>query len=361
MAEESSEYQAIVKILKGAVDDKAADVFLIPGIPYSYRIDGEIISEGPDKILPMQMDKLIEQIYKIAKRSMQKAQETGDDDFSFSLPGISRYRVSVFRQRGSFAAIIRVVSFDLPKIADLHIPPVVLDASKLTKGMVLVTGPAGSGKSTTLACIIDRINNTRNAHVITLEDPIEYLHKHKKSVVTQREIYTDTVSYSTGLRAALRQSPDVVLLGEMRDFETIRTAMTAAETGHLVISTVHTLGASNTINRLVDIFPAEQQAQIRMQISMVMEMIISQQLIQTTDGKMIPAFEVMILNSAIRTMIREGNIQRIDSNIASGKAEGMISMEDSLMDLYRQGIITEEACIVHAQDQEMMSKKLHRG
>lgn len=362
MDEEKSrgEEQLIFDILTGAVNGHAADIFLVAGIPYSYRVEGEIIHEGDKKIFPDELDLMITQIYAIANRSMEKVRTTGDDDFSFSLSRVSRFRASVFRQRGSLAAVIRVVSFELPNPEVLHLPPIVMNVASLTKGLVLVTGPAGSGKSTTLACIIDRINKTRNAHVITLEDPIEYLHRHDKSVVSQREIYTDTESYASGLRAALRQAPDVILLGEMRDFETIRTAMTAAETGHLVISTLHTIGSANTIDRLVDSFPAEQQAQIRMQISMVLEMVISQELVPTTDGKLMPAFEIMVLNSAIRNMIRESKIHQIDSIIASSKEEGMISMDDSLINLFKNGIITKETCITHAQDQDIMTKKLMR-
>ena len=291
---------------------------------------------------------------------MDKVLKTGDEDFSFSLSHISRFRASIFRQRGSLAAVIRVVAFDLPKPEDLHLPPVVMNVAKLTKGLVLVTGPAGSGKSTSLACMIDQINRTRNAHIITLEDPIEYLHRHIKSVVTQREIYTDTESYEMGLRAALRQAPDIILLGEMRDYETIRTAMTAAETGHLVISTLHTIGAANTIDRLIDSFPAEQQNQIRLQISMVLEMVISQQLVMTQSQTLMPVFEIMVLNTAIRNMIRESKIHQIDSVIASSRAEGMISMDDSLLELFKSGTISKDVCIMHSQDQDLMEKRLQR-
>lgn len=230
----------------------------------------------------------------------------------------------------------------------------------MTKGLVLVTGPAGSGKSTTLACVIDEINKTRNAHVITLEDPIEYLHRHKKSVVTQREIGTDTESYVSGLRASLRQAPDVILLGEMRDFETIKTAMTAAETGHLVISTLHTVGAANTIDRIIDSFPPDQQQQIRIQISMVMQAVISQQLIPTTDGKEIPAFEIMFLNNAIRNMIREAKIHQIDSVISTAQEEGMITMDASLIQLYKNGRISRENAVIYSSNSELMGKKLNR-
>ena len=291
---------------------------------------------------------------------MDKVQSHGDDDFSFAIPGVSRFRASVFRQRGSLAGIIRVVRFELPDAGQLHLPDSIIGVSRLTKGMVLVTGPAGSGKSTTLACIIDEINSTRNAHVITLEDPIEYLHRHKQSVVTQREIVTDTDSYVTGLRASLRQAPDVILLGEMRDYETISIAMTAAETGHLILSTLHTVGAANTIDRVIDAFPPNQQQQIRTQLAMVLDAVISQQLIPTVDGGVQPAFEIMFLNNAIRNMIRESKIHQIDGIIATSQEEGMISMDNSLIKLYRDGVILRENAIAYSSNSELMEKKLAR-
>lgn len=344
-----------------AVEKQAGDIFLIPGMPFSYKIGGRIIYQGESKIFPDEMDRMITELYMVANnRDMEKVREHGDDDFSFALPGVARFRANVFRQRSSLAAVIRVVNFSLPDPGELHIPLTVIDVARMTKGFVLVTGPAGSGKSTTLACIIDEINKTRNAHVITLEDPIEYLHRHNKSVVTQREVGTDTDSYVTGLRASLRQAPDVILLGEMRDFETIKTAMTAAETGHLVISTLHTVGAANTIDRIIDNFPPNQQQQIRIQISMVMEAVISQQLIPTVDGGIHPAFEIMFLNNAIRNMIRESKIHQIDSVITTSQEEGMISMDTSLIKLYRQGIISRENAIIYSNNSELMAKKLDR-
>lgn len=254
----------VMELLTAAVEQEAADIFLIPGRPFSYKIGGRIICEGTEKIMPDEMDDMIRQIYELAGgRSEERVLNEGDDDFSFAVPGVSRFRANIFRQRGSLAGVIRVVRFELPDADALHLPKEIMNVSRMTKGMVLVTGPAGSGKSTTLACIIDAINESREAHVITLEDPIEYLHRHKKSVVTQREIATDTSSYVTGLRASLRQAPDVILLGEMRDYETISIAMTAAETGHLILSTLHTIGAANTIDRVIDAFPPAQQQQIR--------------------------------------------------------------------------------------------------
>jgi len=351
----------VVELLKMAVEKEAADVFLVPGMPFSYKIGGKIIYQGEEKIYPDEMDKMIAELYVLAgNRSMNQIKEHGDDDFSFAIYNVSRFRASVFRQRGSLAAVIRVVRFDLPNFEELHLPRTIMDISKTTKGLVLVTGPAGSGKSTTLACIIDEINNTRNAHVITLEDPIEYLHRHKLSVVTQREIITDTDSYVSGLRAALRQAPDVILLGEMRDYETIKTAMTAAETGHLVISTLHTIGAANTIDRIIDNFPPNQQQQIRIQISMVMQAVISQQLIPTLDEGIYPAFEIMFFNNAIRNMIRESKVHQIDSVITTSQDEGMVSMDNSLLNLYRRGMISKDSAIVYSGNSELMKKKLER-
>jgi len=353
---------SLYELLGTAVKDRASDIFLVPGMPFSYKIGGRIQHQGGNKIFPEEMDQMIAELYEIAgKRKLSKVQESGDDDFSFAVPGVARFRANVFRQRGSLAAIIRIVNFDLPNPEQLHIPPTIINVARMTRGMVLVTGPAGSGKSTTLACIIDEINKTQEAHVITLEDPIEYLHRHNKSVVTQREIGTDTESYVTGLRASLRQVPDVILLGEMRDFETIRTAMTAAETGHLVISTLHTVGAANTIDRIIDSFPPNQQQQIRVQISMVVQAVISQQLIPTADGGVYPAFEIMFFNNAIRNMIRESKIHQIDSVITTSQNEGMISMDTSLLNLFRKGMIGRENAIIYSNNSELMAKKLDRG
>lgn len=351
----------IEEILKQAVAEHASDIFLIPGMAYGFKLGGTIVHKGEEKIFQEEMNRLITELYHTAgERSMERVTSCGDDDFSFAVPGVARFRANVFRQRNSLAAVIRVVNFELPDPKELHLPQTIINIAKMTKGLVLVTGPAGSGKSTTLACVIDEINKTRNAHVITLEDPIEYLHRHKKSVVTQREIGTDTESYVSGLRASLRQAPDVILLGEMRDFETIKTAMTAAETGHLVISTLHTVGAANTIDRIIDSFPPDQQQQIRIQISMVMQAVISQQLIPTTDGKEIPAFEIMFLNNAIRNMIREAKIHQIDSVISTAQEEGMITMDASLIQLYKNGRISRENAVIYSSNSELIGKKLNR-
>ena len=349
----------VMELLTQAVEQNAADIFLVPGMPFSYKIGGRIICQGEEKIMPDQLDQMITRIYEIAKnRSMERVLSHGDDDFSFAIPGVSRFRANVFRQRGSLAAVIRVVRFELPDPGQLKLPDVIMGISKLTRGMVLVTGSAGSGKSTTLACIIDEINKTRNAHVITLEDPIEYLHRHKKSVVTQREVATDTDSYVSGLRASLRQAPDVILLGEMRDHETISIAMTAAETGHLILSTLHTLGAANTIDRVIDAFPPNQQQQIRTQLSMVLDAVICQQLVPTLDGGERPVFEIMFLNNAIRNMIRDNKVPQIDGIVYSSNKEEMHSMDFGLLNLYKEGRITAETALSYASNPEMLKKKL---
>ena len=254
--------------------------------------------------------------------------------------------------------MIRIVSFDVPDYKEMSIPENIMNISEKTKGLVLVTGPAGGGKSTTLACIIDRINSTRNSHIITLEEPIEYLHKNKKSVISQREVHADTEGYVPALRASLRQSPDVILVGEMRDFETIKTAMTAAETGHLVISTLHSVGAANTIDRVIDVFPPNQQQQIRVQLSQLLQTVISQQLVPAVDGKLVPAFEIMHCNGAVRNMIRESKIHQIDNAINSFGNEGMISMDAYLLELFKKKIISAETAIRFSFNSDSTERKI---
>ena len=289
---------------------------------------------------------------------METLLRTGDDDFSFSIPGLSRFRVSAFRQRGSLSAVIRVIRFQLPDYRQLNIPDAVMELGDNRQGMVLVVGPAGSGKSTTLACLVDRINKTQKRHIITLEDPLEFLHSHNLSVVTQREIGVDTQSYVKGLRAALRQSPDIILLGEMRDYETIEVAMTAAETGHLIFSTLHTIGAANTIERIIDVFPANQQRQIAVQLAMVLKAVVSQQLVPSVDGGVVPAFELMPMTPAIRTMIRDGKTHQIDGVLQASSQKNCFSMDASLLQLYRQNRITRETALTYSPNPELLSKKI---
>ena len=353
-----SEVTNATSILTSATQAKASDIFIVAGLALSYKVNGEIRSEG-ERLMPADTEVLIKDIYRLANnRSMEKFLENGDDDFSFAIPGLSRFRVSTYKQRGSLAAVIRVIVFELPRPEELGIPPVVLSLTDITKGLILVTGPAGSGKSTTLACIVDRINASRPDHIITLEDPLEFLHRHKKSIVSQREISTDTENYLTALRAALRQSPDVILLGEMRDHETIQTAMTAAETGHLVLSSLHTIGAANTISRIVDVFDASQQHQIAVQLSMVLRAVVSQQLVPAIGGGMIPAFEIMIMTPAISNMIRDNKMHQIEGIIYTSAKEDMISMDNSLLELFKKGRITRDTALQYCTNVEMMRKKL---
>ena len=293
-----------------------------------------------------------------AGRAMDRFLQEGDDDFSFSLPGLARFRVNVYRQRGSMAAVIRVVAFDIPSWSGLSIPEQVMALAEVQHGMVLVTGTAGSGKSTTQACVIDRINRTRECHIITLEDPIEYLHRDRRSIVSQREVAIDTQNYPSALGACLRQAPDVILLGEMRDQETIHTAMTAAETGHLLIATLHTKGAVNTIDRIVDTFPSGQQDQVRVQLSMVLHTVVSQQLVPSIEGGLAPAFEIMRVNSAIRSLLRDSKTHQIDNAIAAGGAEGMITMDQSLLALFKAGKITAEAALSFADNPDQLRRRM---
>ena len=251
---------ALVELLKRALSLRASDLFILPGAPVTVKCDGKMLPLTQERLLPADTARMIAEIYRIAgTRESASLERTGDDDFSFSLADVSRFRCNAYRQRGTLAAVLRVVPFGLPDPATLHIPPEVMALSEMRRGLVLVTGSAGSGKSTTLACLIDRIDRTRSEHIITIEDPIEFLYPHRKSIVSQREVAHDTETFQTALRASLRQAPDVILLGEMRDYETISTALTAAETGHLLFSTLHTVGAAKTIDRLIDVFPAEQQ------------------------------------------------------------------------------------------------------
>ena len=344
--------------LQQAVQLRASDLFLVAGGPTSVKLEGRLRALDGEKLLPPDTNRLITEIYELAQRPMDLYMERGDDDFSFAIKGVSRFRVSTYKQRGSHAAVIRVIAFSLPQPSELMIPDAVMNLSNVNKGMVLVTGPAGGGKSTTLACLIDRINSEQEAHIITLEDPLEFLHGHKKSIVSQREVRNDTENYLTALRAALRQSPDVILLGEMRDYETINTAMTAAETGHLIFSTLHTIGAANTIDRIVDAFPAEQQHQVAVQLSMVLQAVVSQRLLPSVDGKIVPAFEVMELNPAIRNLIREGKTHQIDAMIYSSTSDNMIAMDASILKLYKQGIIDKRTALFNASNPDMMARKI---
>lgn len=349
----------IREILAEAISRNVSDIFIVAGLPLTFKVNGRQQRMETPLYTSQDTKVLIDTIYELCQRNKPRLiQENEDDDFSFAIPELGRFRANILHQRGSLAAVIRVIRFGLPKPEELSIPPQVMSVTKFLKGIVLVTGPAGNGKSTTLACIIDEINRTREGHIITMEDPIEYIHRHQKCIVTQREIVSDISTYIKGLRSALRESPDIILLGEMRDFETIEVAMTAAETGQLLFSTLHTVGAANTVDRIIDVFPADQQRQIRMQLSMVLQAVISQQLVPTVDGGLVPAFEIMFTNPAIKNLIREAKTHQIDSVIQAGAADGMYTMDTSLFKYFQQGVISKDTAMTYCVNSDSMMRKL---
>lgn len=347
----------INELLATAREIGASDLHVSVGIPPRCRVHGELISLKEDCVTPADAKSLVEQM--VPGRLVEKFNKEGEVDFSYAIRDLGRFRVNIFKQRGTMSFVIRLVNTDIPKPEMLGLSEEVIQLATKKRGLVLVTGPTGSGKSTTLASIIDIINQNQKKHIITLEDPIEYLHTHARSIVNQREIGIDTMTYGAALRAALREDPDVILVGEMRDLDTIATAVTAAETGHLVFSTLHTIGAVATIDRIIDVFPTHQQGQIRLQLATLLEAIISQQLVPTADKKgRVAAFELMFANSAIRNLIREGKSHQITSVIQTGKQAGMITMDDALLDLCVRHKITKENAIVFAQDKTALMRRL---
>jgi twitching motility protein PilT len=346
-------------LLRQAKEKEASDLHITVGVPPILRIHGDLEYVGEENILPKDSDELILTI--MNEQQKDKFYEKGEVDFSFSIPSLGRFRANVFKQRGSTAGAFRIVASKVPNPEQLGIPRSVIELYKKKRGLVLVTGPTGSGKSTSLASIIDQINKSIHSHIITLEDPIEYLHRHNKSIVNQREIGIDSKNYASALRAALRQDPDVILVGEMRDLETISIAITAAETGHLVLSTLHTIGAANTIDRIIDVFPPHQQQQIRIQLATVLQGVISQQLIPTIDGRgRVAAFEVLHTNTAIRNLIRENKTHQINSIIQTNKKLGMQTMDDSIIELLLKGNISKEQAMTFAVDINMMERRLNK-
>ncbi len=333
----------------------SSDIHITVGIPIIYRINGQLVHLNDEKLTPSDTKSLVYEA--LNETALEKLEKYGEVDASISASGVGRYRINAFKQRGSYSMVLRIIPLHIPQMEDLGLPKIVKDLSRLRRGLILVTGPTGSGKSTTLATIIDLINNERNCHILTLEDPIEYLHKHKKSIINQREIGNDSQSFSAALRAALRQDPDVILVGEMRDLDTISIAITAAETGHLVLSTLHTSRAAKTIDRIIDVFPPHQQQQVRVQLSTVIQGVISQQLLPMVEEKgRVAAYEVMIATPAIRNLIRDDKVFQIETSIQTGSKFGMQTMDSSLLNLYQRGLISKETAIIHAIDQEQIKK-----
>ncbi len=360
----------VEEIITQAAKLSAADVHITVGRPPIVRSHGDLYPADelldkldvlrPGEIRPLtpeDTDDLARQL--MTPEQYLKFREKGELDFSFSVPGVTRVRVNVFKQRNSVAIVMRLLSTRIPTFQELGLPEVLGYLARRPDGLVLVTGPTGSGKSTTLAAMIDLINREKRLHIITLEDPIEYLHKHNKSIVNQREIGQDTESFATALRAALREDPDVILVGEMRDLETIATALTAAETGHLVLATLHTASAAETIDRIVDVFPPAQQEQIRVQLANTLEGIVSQQLIPRIDrpGRVV-AVEILIATPAIRNLIREGKTHQIPSLLQTGARYGMQTRDMALRSLYQRGIISREEVLNRAVDPESILRSV---
>ncbi len=345
--------------LKASMERRVSDVHISVGRPVMIRVDGKLVELNEKILMPKDVEELLLPI--ISDKLKVQLDTEGEIDFAYSLGGIGRFRLNVFKQRGTYAAALRLLPFSIPAPDQLSIPKAVQNMVSKKRGLVLVTGPTGSGKSTTLAALINMINQSQPVHIITLEDPIEYLHKSQQAVVVQREIGLDTQGYAPALRAALRQDPDIILLGEMRDLDTISTAVTAAETGHLVFSTLHTIGAAATIDRIVDVFPPHQQEQIRIQLAMVLECVVSQQLLPRADKGRCAAFEVMIANPAIRNLIREGKTFQIPSMMQTNRKSGMVTMDDFLFDLYSARKVTSEVALNFAQDLAYLSRKINPG
>lgn len=349
-------------LLEIVVEQKASDLHLTVGLPPILRLHGQLTRMDLPVLGEADTCELIGQLLEGKPILMEKFREKGEVDFSYALQDIGRFRVNVFKQRGSWATALRLVGVDIPTMETLGLPRKILESlSNHTRGLILVTGPTGSGKSTTLATMIDYMNQSRREHILTLEDPIEYLHKHKNCMINQREIGFDTNSYANALRAALREDPDIILVGEMRDQETISTAITAAETGHLVLSTLHTIGAAQTVDRIIDVFPPHQQQQIRVQLANILKGVISQQLLPRCDikGRCV-ALEIMIGNSAIANLVREGKTHQIYSQIQTGTLTGMVTMDASLAKHYKEGHISLETASHYAQIRDEFKRLIGR-
>lgn len=338
----------------------ASDLHITVGVPPFFRVDGQLRPGNYERLTPNLTQRLVYDI--MTDEHTQRFESTYELDFSYTLGRQARFRVNVYRDKGTVASAYRLIPAKVPTIRDMGLPPILEDLSRRPRGLILVTGPTGSGKSTTLAAMINQINTERSVHIITIEDPIEYLHSHRYCIINQRELGQDTRSFANALRAALREDPDVILVGEMRDLETIEAAITAAETGHLVLATLHTNSASQTVDRIVDVFPTGQQQQVRLQLSNSIEAVVSQQLLPRagTPGR-VCAMEIMLANAAIRNLIRENKAHQINSTISTSANIGMITMDKCLRDLFLSGNITYEEALNRAMNLEELKKLIAAG
>ena len=341
------------ELLMRSVELKASDLHITAGVPAIVRIHGRLKAINDEYLVPKKTEEMVKAL--TGSKHWDTLNKLGEVDFAYSLQGKYRFRINAYKQRGSYSAALRLINSSIPSFDELQLPDVVKDLAEKSSGLVLVTGPTGSGKSTTLACMINYINETRDRHIITLEDPIEYLFRHRRSVIEQREVGIDTQSFANALRASLREDPDVILGGEMRDYDTISVALTAAETGHLVFSTLHTIGAASTVDRIIDVFPSHQQQQIRVQLAMTLQGIISQQLLTKQDqlGR-VAAVEAMVANTAVRNNIREGKSHQMNNIIQTHARSGMKMMDDALCELCRQGQISREDAFTHSVDPDYL-------
>ena len=346
------------KIVYTALERNASDLHLTVGLPPVYRIDGQLVNEDCDIL---QEEDVAAAARMLANdNQMKELKETGECDFAVTFDGTIRMRCNAFYQQGRTALALRLLPLKVPTVEELELSPVIVEQSEKPRGLVLLTGPTGSGKSSTLAALLDHINHTRRRHIITLENPIEFIYTHDQCIINQREVGDDTESFAAGLRAALRQDPDVILVGEMRDLETISTAITAAETGHLVFGTLHTKGAANTIDRIIDVFPPAQQEQIRIQLADVLECVISKALLPRIGGGRVPAYEILVVNPAVRSLIRQNKSFQIPSVMQTSRRQGMQLMDDCLADLLRKGVITMDNAMAVANDPAALRAQVGR-
>jgi len=344
-------------LLKEMMARGASDLHLVAGISPVFRIDGDLKVLGKRPLTPEETRSLIYSA--ISAKKIAEFEKNHELDFSFGVSGLGRFRTNVHFQRGSIAAAIRCIPDRVPSLSELNLPPILAELALKEMGFILVTGPAGCGKSTTLAALVEIINEHRSAHIITLEDPLEYLHSHNKSVVEQREVGSDTFSFAESLKRCLRQDPDVVLIGEMRDLETIATAITAAETGHLVLTTLHTSDAPGAVDRIIDVFPSHQQSQIRTQLSSTLQAIIAQILLPRKGDKgRVPAVELLIANSAVRNLIRTGKSHQLPTVMETGTQAGMQTMDQALKDLVDRDMVSYETAVVRARNRAVFEKSL---
>ncbi len=350
---------AIEEILLGAIEKEASDIHLTVGRPVTYRLVGDMVSIGEKPLTHQEVEALAKEITTEVQR--KKVEEVGGIDFGFSFEDKARFRVSCYKQQGHYALVLRLLPSKFYNFDDIGLPPQMIETLNLPRGLVLVTGPTGSGKTTTLATMLNYINENFPRHIITAEDPVEFVHKHKKSVMTQREVGEDVPSFSEAIVKSLRQDPDVILIGEMRDLSTMESAIRAAETGHLVFSTLHTTGAARTVDRIIDVFPSHQQPQVRVQLSATLVAVISQVLVPRLDGKgRVAAFEIMFATPAIRNLIREGKTYQILSELQTGTRYGMITLDDHLKELYTHGVISYEAALEVAADSRELAIQLSK-